>query len=565
MATLETANLDKKFNRNPKTFLGKGFKGFLDINTATAAPIGTVAGGIVGTVLGGPAGAAVGSSLGNSLGKLSSMASESVSNSLYKAEGGLLEYNSGGTHEENPNGGIPVGPKGYPSNKPIAMVEEGETSFMSNGTGYVFSNRIKMPGTDDTFADLSKKIKSKYSRRLGKDLKGTDEIALKSMNAELEALKNQQEGTKLYNDVAETSKSLGGPLLPKLADGADLSNFLNGAGENQAYIGAATQVLSRLPQLFMKPDKVHYERINPELVDYSAERQGLKTTMNNALSISKRNAGIAGNAGQAMNYLAGTIPGITETYSDAISRSLQTENNTNVQLRNTAAAQNAEISMKEAEANAMERDSVRSIRDKAITDIGDIAMNAAMVRPKLTQQYNALKTQAAINNYEMTWNPDGSPSYKYTGNPKSDGKDNGALSQTPPSQTPPSSPTQLPSQTQLLSTPSFLNDPQLSKSPSLSTPLSSLKVSPSVSPDANKNSSSLRYFPDVQPGLHNIQVTDNTKVGTTSNAVEALPNTSLQTSPFYEEDPLNPYGRLYPKRPTGLSKYARGGKLKKRK
>ena len=59
--------------------------------------------------------------------KITRTSSESVSNSLYKAEGGLLEYNSGGTHEQNPNGGIPVGPKGYPSNKPVAMVEEGET------------------------------------------------------------------------------------------------------------------------------------------------------------------------------------------------------------------------------------------------------------------------------------------------------------------------------------------------------------------------------------------------------------------------------------------------------
>ena len=109
MAYLETANLNKKFNKNPKTFLGKGFKGFLDINTATAAPIGSVAGGIVGTVLGGPAGTSVGSAIGGGLGKLSAMASQNVSNSLYKAEGGLIEYNSGGTHEENPNGGIPVG------------------------------------------------------------------------------------------------------------------------------------------------------------------------------------------------------------------------------------------------------------------------------------------------------------------------------------------------------------------------------------------------------------------------------------------------------------------------
>ena len=58
-----------------------------------------------------------------------------------KQDSDLNYFNGGGTHEENPLGGIPVGMNnkgGY--NK----VEEGETSTEINGTKYIFSNRNKL-------------------------------------------------------------------------------------------------------------------------------------------------------------------------------------------------------------------------------------------------------------------------------------------------------------------------------------------------------------------------------------------------------------------------------------
>lgn len=53
----------------------------------------------------------------------------------------LNEYNNGGTHEENPYGGIPQG-IGY-NGKPNT-VEEGETSFKFGNNKYIFSNRLKL-------------------------------------------------------------------------------------------------------------------------------------------------------------------------------------------------------------------------------------------------------------------------------------------------------------------------------------------------------------------------------------------------------------------------------------
>ena len=84
---------------------------------------------------------------------------------MYNAGGMLDEYNEGGTHEENPLGGIPVGKN--------ARVEEGETRFGD----YIFSNRLEI--TKDlvaefnlpkkyvgkTFADVSKSIQKPNSRR----------------------------------------------------------------------------------------------------------------------------------------------------------------------------------------------------------------------------------------------------------------------------------------------------------------------------------------------------------------------------------------------------------------
>lgn len=62
------------------------------------------------------------------------------------SEGGMLNsFNTGGTHEQNPHGGIP---QGMGNNGKLNTVEEGETSFtIKKGTDYIFSDRIKTDGS----------------------------------------------------------------------------------------------------------------------------------------------------------------------------------------------------------------------------------------------------------------------------------------------------------------------------------------------------------------------------------------------------------------------------------
>ena len=97
---------------------------------------------------------------------------------------GVTEINEGGTHENNPHGGVPVGvaPDGLPN-----LVEEGEVIYKD----YVFSNRLRVPeairkkyklrGTKDiTFAEAFRKAQEESEERENDPISknGLDNIAM---------------------------------------------------------------------------------------------------------------------------------------------------------------------------------------------------------------------------------------------------------------------------------------------------------------------------------------------------------------------------------------------------
>lgn len=92
--------------------------------------------------------------------------------------GDLTHYNNGGTHEQNPHGGIPIGNN--------ASVEQGETRWED----YIFSDRVKVPGKKFTFSDASKKIEAKYNKRKN------DKYDEKAKKREMEALMVMQENER---------------------------------------------------------------------------------------------------------------------------------------------------------------------------------------------------------------------------------------------------------------------------------------------------------------------------------------------------------------------------------
>lgn len=119
---------------------------------------------------------------------------------------GITEINAGGTHEQNPNGGVQVGvdPEGTPN-----LVEEGEVIW----DGYVFSNRIKVPkkvqekyklGTNDnlTFADAVK-----YAARESKE-RPNDPISANGLVDSMQSLQQEQETIREAMQAKELAKKM---------------------------------------------------------------------------------------------------------------------------------------------------------------------------------------------------------------------------------------------------------------------------------------------------------------------------------------------------------------------
>lgn len=117
---------------------------------------------------------------------------------------GLTTFGNGGSHEENPNGGILQGTDDQ--NNPN-LVEEGETKW----NNYIFSNRLK-PGKDFTSQfnlpkAITNKSYAKASEYLTKDAKERpyDPISRRGINASLGRLRDSQESLKAYEDLTNNT------------------------------------------------------------------------------------------------------------------------------------------------------------------------------------------------------------------------------------------------------------------------------------------------------------------------------------------------------------------------
>lgn len=114
---------------------------------------------------------------------------------------GVNVFNNGGTHEENPNGGIPqgIGANGLPN-----LVEEGEVKYKN----YIFSNRLKantstlgVSGLPDkfkgkTFGEIANKLQKESQER------PNDPISQRGLADMMKRLKDSQETTKAKKQAA---------------------------------------------------------------------------------------------------------------------------------------------------------------------------------------------------------------------------------------------------------------------------------------------------------------------------------------------------------------------------
>lgn len=116
--------------------------------------------------------------------------------------GGLEYIDNGGTHEQNPLNGVPMGTdrNGTPN-----LVEEGETIW----NDYVFSNRLKVPETLTDKYKLSKDITfAEASKKLGKEIEETpnDPISKRTFNSFMQDLQQSQEEVKAKKELAKAKR-----------------------------------------------------------------------------------------------------------------------------------------------------------------------------------------------------------------------------------------------------------------------------------------------------------------------------------------------------------------------
>lgn len=156
--------------------------------------------------------------------------------------GGLEYIDNGGTHEQNPFNGVPMGTdrNGTPN-----LVEEGETIW----NDYVFSNRLKVPETLTDKYKLSKDITfAEASKKLGKEIEETpnDSISKRTFNSFMQDLQQSQEEVKAKKELAKAKRQFN-----KLSPQEQLG-ILNGTpvqGDN-TMLSNPNEIVSNEPQQF---------------------------------------------------------------------------------------------------------------------------------------------------------------------------------------------------------------------------------------------------------------------------------------------------------------------------
>ena len=142
--------------------------------------------------------------------------------------GQLSEINNGGKHEENINGGVPMGQ--------TASVEQGETKWED----YIFSDRLMMPDSKKTFADESKKIQKKYPKERENDR--PTQLAKKK---EMERLMASQEAIR---------ETMGMNTNTQMGNGGSIQNTTDSLGRiiypNEVVSDKAKEYFKNNPSMF---------------------------------------------------------------------------------------------------------------------------------------------------------------------------------------------------------------------------------------------------------------------------------------------------------------------------
>ena len=376
--------------------------------TAIAPGIGTAVGAVVGGV-----GGAVSSIFGNSKRKkakrraeraamdnINAQNTELTEDSIYSslssqlADGGsLVEFKNGGSHEENPLGGIP---QGYNENGDLNLVEQGETKW----NDYIFSNRNKLskaerfnlPGmlNNRTFSSAAKTIQKESKER------PFDLISKRGLNKQMDYLISAQEE---HNAMLENTNQFkrGGKMNSKskyqgIQINGNPKTVKHGYGDWLRYAPVASNVIGLATDIASTPETIQTSKIEAPLLtekmSYDPVDQEYltnKLTSNYANLVDKIQGSSGGNRGVANASMIAAMNNLYDAYGDTaiksreynrdmLSKTLEFNRATsqaNAQMRMAADQYNANAEDRMTATNAANRAARRNAIREQIAGLGE--------------------------------------------------------------------------------------------------------------------------------------------------------------------------------------------------
>jgi hypothetical protein len=345
---------------------------------------------------------------------------------------GLTEINSGGTHSENPFGGVFMG---VDQNGTPNLVEEGEVKW----NDYIFSNKLKLDDVgahnnnlsesliDKTFADIAKIFNEESSERTN------DPISKATLNDALTRLAAAQEQEREVAKIEETNT---------FAFGGSMDNLLQAA----PIIGSGLSVISDAFGLTNDRDYTHINNINtpsptplisPERIgnymsyvpldkNYYLNRQSAQT----AATREAINNASNGNRGALMNALAAVDYGASLAEGQLARQAEEADLNQRMQIENFNRGTNMFNSQQELQAAAQNSDAYRydsqikaniemaKAQMKEAVDLRSAAGRSANINNFLSNLAELGKERIAMNSIMSNpglyyyWDKDGSIKYK---------------------------------------------------------------------------------------------------------------------------------------------------------